>query len=783
VRRPLSLISAAVLAATSLVALSQSPVSASSAPEIKRSTTVSPAAIANATSLRSARLTRSNQMLVLGQNTTTPGSNLHMWRVNDDLSFDSKFGTIDLGADFASPTASNSTCVSNPSPNSNTGCSYVNSFAINETADRFAFTYTRQLKGSGSSSAVSTPISMYVIGKISTGEIIGKLLAIEYLVGQYPASDWSYLGVTDLAASTCQTGAGSTYGGVALKFSNLNSWSTMIRPDGSILMSNNCDYSNRVDGQPVPSSLTEYDVQMYFALKPSGGSLVIDTSFGTNGFKSVFDATSTCGYVMPSFSVNTSLTSNTSTALFAPLMVTTFPRQNTVPNSPSFNGVSTYSGCYESGPSQSFSSRIVSIQADGTTKNTVNLPTGFDYFINRWVIDPQGRWNASVRPMPMGGQQSPNQPSVEFIRLLPDGSSDTSFGTNGIKAMTSLPRPVTVNGTSVSMNYSISGFATTATDILFTGFAIASPATNCGSPPYPDSSATYYPYYVSSETGLVTSYGNNGLGDPVTIELIGAERCSPTGAARTSYINSSGAHVLFAQLRAVGAQAAGLTSVTWPRADGVTGGGEGVGAVGVQGRTDNKVYSRKLPARTQEGTALKVLTKKTSRTQMLRSTTPKICVTLTESVVLVDEGRCNVQIVNKEDRRVVRSLSTRVRSTDVEVGTTVEVEDAIPFARVSTRLSKAAQEQVAELAESAATAKRIILVGHTALLTEATVSNNFISLQRAAAVKAALQAEFKKAGVNVPISITALGSRAPLTTKSSEAAQSRNRRVDVYVMP
>jgi outer membrane protein OmpA-like peptidoglycan-associated protein len=168
---------------------------------------------------------------------------------------------------------------------------------------------------------------------------------------------------------------------------------------------------------------------------------------------------------------------------------------------------------------------------------------------------------------------------------------------------------------------------------------------------------------------------------------------------------------------------------------------------------------------------------------MLRSITPKICVALSKSVILVDEGRCRIQVVNKTNRRVVRSLSTRVRSGDVAVGTTVEVEDAIMFARVSRQLSKSARAQVAELAKSATTAKRIILVGHTATLTNATASNNFISLHRAAAVKDALRAEFKKAGVNVPISIASLGSRAPLTTSTSERAQARNRRVDVYVMP
>ena len=705
-----------------------------------------------------------------------------MWKVNDDLSFDSSFGAVDLGTDFASPTAANSTCVSNPSPNNY--CSYVNSFVINEAADRFAFTFTRQLNGSGNSSSVSTPISTVAIGKISTGEILGKMITIEYLVQSNSASDWSYLGTTDLATSSCQTGVGNTLGGVALTDTYLNSWSLMIRPDGSVIMSADCNYTNRVDGQPLPSSLSEYDVPLYLALKPSGGSLVIDTSFGTNGFKQMFDATAMCGYNYPSWTVNSAITSNDSTALYAPILISTFPRTTTVPNNPSYNGVTSYNGCYLSGPSQS-STKIVSIQANGTTKNSVDFPAGYDYFISRWVIDPQGRWNASTRPMPMGGMQTPGSIPVEFIRLLPDGTFDSSFGTNGIKQMTSLPTSVSINGTSVNMNYSISGFATTATDTLFTGFASTSTSFTCGSAPYPDATITYYPYYVSSETGLLTSYGDSGLGAPVALETAGADRCMSGGATRLSYFNSNGDPVLFAQLRAIGAQTAGLTSITWPKADGVIGGGDGVGAVGAAaGRTDTKVYSRKLPTRTEVNTSLNVLTKKMSRTQMLRTRTPKVCVNLTQSVVLVKTGTCRLEVVDKASKQVVRRLSTRVRSTTSEVGTTVTpAENSIRFSQVSRRLSKSAKSQIAELAESAAEAQRIILVGHSAGLTENTVSNNRIALQRAAAVKAQLQKAFKAAGVKVPISIVSVGPNAPVTTKRTESAQARNRRVEVYVMP
>jgi outer membrane protein OmpA-like peptidoglycan-associated protein len=182
-------------------------------------------------------------------------------------------------------------------------------------------------------------------------------------------------------------------------------------------------------------------------------------------------------------------------------------------------------------------------------------------------------------------------------------------------------------------------------------------------------------------------------------------------------------------------------------------------------------------------TTLNVLNKKASKTQMLRTRTPKVCVNLTQSVVLVKAGTCRLEVLDKSTKRVVRRLSTRVRTDETTAGTTVNGQDAISFQRISTRLSASARAQVAELATTAAEAKRVILIGHTALLTENNVSNNRIALQRAARVKAALRAEFKKAGVKVPISIVSVGSQAPISTKKSESRQTVNRRVEVYLIP
>ena len=774
-RRPLSLINAAVLAATSLVALSQSPVSASSAVTVERSATTAPASISGATTMQALRLAQSNQMFVVGANVSTPGSALHLWKVNDDLSMDTSFGAVSLGTSFTLPTAANSNCVANPQPMFT--CSYLNGFSVNETADRYAIAFSRQLSGSGNFSITNT-ITSVALGKISTGEILASVNIGSEQTGM-PLSDWSQFNPVAMAKTVCTAVTGATLSGSPLEFTFQRSSSIAIRPDGSIILGTSCEYSNR-NVIPTPTSINEYQTSLLYAVKPSSGALVLDTSFGTNGAVVTFNNITKCGFDRGLWTINTALTSNDSPALFSPISVVESPRNTTIPSwiSNNYPNVTSYSGCDGGFSPLTSSAKLITMQANGTIKNTLSFPNNMYLVFFRWVIDPQGRWNTTTTTMSSG--PSPSQ-ATYFVRLTSNGAFDTTVGASGMKEMTNLPATVTVGGTSVRMGYSISGFATTATGILFTGFASAmNPIPNCMNPS--DTTTSLYPFYIALETGLLKTYGTGGLGDAVTLETPSSDMCT-SNLARTSFINSKGQHMYFAETRALNAQAAGLMMATWNAATGVTGGGEGGGALGTMGRTDNKVYARKLPTTTQEGTVLKVLTNKTSRTQMLRSITPKICVALSKSVVLVDEGRCRIQVVNKTNRRVVRSLSTRVRSGDVAVGTTVEVEDAIMFARVSRRLSKSARAQVAELAKSATTAKRIILVGHTATLTNATASNNFISLHRAAAVKDALRAEFKKAGVNVPISIASLGSRAPLTTSTSERAQARNRRVDVYVMP
>jgi outer membrane protein OmpA-like peptidoglycan-associated protein len=196
-------------------------------------------------------------------------------------------------------------------------------------------------------------------------------------------------------------------------------------------------------------------------------------------------------------------------------------------------------------------------------------------------------------------------------------------------------------------------------------------------------------------------------------------------------------------------------------------------------RVDKKVYSTKLPTAAQPDSALTLLTAKQAKTLDIRSTTPKICVALTTSVLLVNPGRCVVQIIDEDTKKVLRSMATTVKKKDVEVGTTLTTDEPIMFKQAKTKLSKQALAQVAELAEAAKDASRVVVIGHSAAIGEVSQYSYAISRNRANAVKAALV----KAGVKATIEVVALSYSQPEATKKTEAAQAKNRRAEVFIFP
>ena len=202
------------------------------------------------------------------------------------------------------------------------------------------------------------------------------------------------------------------------------------------------------------------------------------------------------------------------------------------------------------------------------------------------------------------------------------------------------------------------------------------------------------------------------------------------------------------------------------------------GAASVAGRVDTKVYA-KAPAKVQENSAVSVLKTTEADDLDLVSTTPQVCIALTTSVVFTGTGRCVVRIIDEETRKVIRNFVTTVTKAEVTPGTVLTTNDPIMFRFLGTSLTAKATAQVKVLAESAATVGRVLVVGHSASLYDNEVSNKRIALQRAATVKSALI----KAGVKAPISIVSVGSADPVSTTKTEAAQAKNRRVEVFLFP
>lgn len=776
-RRLSSIFISAAVAISGLTLTATGASAAGGTATVKRSTTVAPTAIANATALRTTRLSKTNQILVLGRDTASSGAagggRLHLWRINDDATIDTKFGAVDLGTEAAPPTASNSVCVSG-----NLGyCFSVRALSVNETADRYVASWDRQLNGSGQSSNNTLQITTVALGKISTGEVLATMNLANAGTGTN-VSNWSQYNISTFANTACTTAVGATHGGVPLSYAWTETWGIAIRPDGSLMASISCEYINTLNN--IPSAVVQHRASIYAGLKTSGNSFVVDTSFGTNGYLVVFNDTTSCAYNMLGSSFNTGLTSNSSTAVFAPLLISTFPRVTQIPSWLQNMNVTSYNGCDTSGGNTpTNTSRIIAIQPNGVVKNTTTYPTGTSFFVSRWIIDPQGRWNGTT----MGGPGGPMQgtPATNFIRLLPDGKPDTSIGANGMKTMPSLPSSLTVNGTQVPMTYSLLGFASTAKGVVFSGIStVRTSSGNCvNGQGTTDYSTTYYPYYISLDGGLDTTYGTNGLGEAVKIENSRTETCSSNSIGRSTFINSKGQPALMGQLLAVGSQARGFISATWDAPTGVTTGGEGVGATAVANRVDKTVYSTRLPAATQPDSALTVLTAKQAEDLDIRTNTPKICIALTTSVVMVNPGRCVVRIIDEDTKKVIRTMTTVVKKSEVEDGTTLTTDEPIYFRQASVRLSKNALAQVAELAEAAKDASRVVVIGHSAALGEVSEFSFAISRNRANAVRAALI----KAGVKAPIEIVAMSYSQPEKTAKTEKAQALNRRAEVYIFP
>ncbi len=752
----------AALAATSFVTATAQGVSAAGG-ELKVTTvsTFAPASVPNAQIMRMVRLAKSSSFLVVGIDQTTAGANARVWKLKDDLTVDTTFAAVDLGDDTEKPSAANSDCVAQNRSN----CYRVDGFTVNETAGKYAIAFTRNVTVSVNQGTRSLDVYTLVTGDIATGAVTGRRNFLGKSAAYDPTTDFAAYSPSTLMSDTCTAEVGATYQGIDLGYSTPRGFNMAIRTDGSILIYLNCFYYSSTQ-----SSLTEYNVHGIVALKVANSSLAIDSSWGSNGFRKVFDDATKCGDVY-SNTIDSSITTNSSAKLFTIVSVQTYNRVTTYP----FGGnITSYNGCATMGSIAYSAVNLLTVKANGAILSTV--PTTITQSLGRWIIDSDGRWNNTV------SRGVGSSMTTSLLRITAAGALDTTLDPSGMKVLPNLPPTITVNGTSVNMRYTFTGIAISSKGVMFSGFSTASTSTtfNCSNAAV-SYQTTYYPYYLTLEDGLVTDYGTNGLGEGHVLQQSSEDVCRGTNFS-VGFVNGKGQPTQINNARAIGSQTAGVKMAVWNAAAGVTSGGDGsglVGSGGAAGRVDTKVYSTRLPATAQTDSALRVLTAGQADDFDIRTNTPKICIALTTSVLMVNPGRCSVRIIDEDTKKVIRTMSTIVRKSDVETGTTLTTDEPIYFRQASNRLSKNAQAQIAELAAAAASAGRVVIIGHSAALGEVSVYSYAISRGRAEAVRAALV----KAGVKVPIEIVAMAYTQPEKTAKTEAAQAKNRRAEVYIFP
>ncbi len=798
----LTLVAAGVVLTTSVASAAPGDVTQSS------SAALAPSAITGATPAKLIRLPKTDSFLAFGRVTATAGAHNYLWKVKNDLTIDATFGAIDLGDEFAYPTSAQSNCVSS---GMSTNCGNA-TVTISETLDKYAIFYTRQLKGATGS--LDQSVLSFGIGSLSTGAVTARSM---FLTSVDPNSgttvaNYSAYSSTEMGRDQCVAGTGATKNSAAFSYPMVNSSSFQFRPNGSIFFGMTCNYSNAatIIASGQAGVLKEYTTSLLVGLIPSNSSLVIDTSFGTNGRVATFNTDTSCVSAGPgSNSVDSSVTSLTSTVPYLVVINSESARSTTLPTWQTNSLFTGYDGC-SIGMSTVYTHKITPYTANGTALTTQTIGTGESAYVQKWIIDPLGRWNGLFRTMGM-------TQTTSAIRLT-NGILDTTLGTNGLKSLSTLPSTIVVGGTTVRMNYSILGVVSAGNTLYFAGLASGSTGSY---PPSCSSTATVsqssYPYLLSFDSGLLTTYGTNGLGAPGSFSAVENASCGGS-AAGSSYVDTTGRTGYVTIVAALGSQTAGYVGFKWDAAQGVTSGGDGdVGAPqttttttiaptttttvaptttstiaptttttlprvaaavrATPNRIDTVVYSKKLPTAVQTNTALKVLSAKDAVDLDIRTITPKVCVALTTSVLLVNSGRCSVQIIDQDTKAVVRSMSTTVKASDVRVGSVPTVASPVMFTQASAVLNAAGLAQVQKIAKAAKNASRVVVIGHAASLTNISEFRFAISRERATTVKAALI----KAGVTAVIEIVAQSDNQPVKTAKTASAQAKNRRADVYI--
>lgn len=197
--------------------------------------------------------------------------------------------------------------------------------------------------------------------------------------------------------------------------------------------------------------------------------------------------------------------------------------------------------------------------------------------------------------------------------------------------------------------------------------------------------------------------------------------------------------------------------------------------------TDTKVYTT-APAEVAADSAINVLTKAQNRIMDIETKTPSICLPNDDELVFIDEGKCIAEVVNAKTRAVLRVLKTTVVSDDiseVKVGNAIVTLAPIYFDAMSATLDAKATARLKSLKSQISAAGSVLIIGHSGTLNGNSPANIAISKARATSTLAALKA----IGAKGPFAVSGVGALDPARDGKTEAAQAKNRRVVIALIP
>jgi outer membrane protein OmpA-like peptidoglycan-associated protein len=198
--------------------------------------------------------------------------------------------------------------------------------------------------------------------------------------------------------------------------------------------------------------------------------------------------------------------------------------------------------------------------------------------------------------------------------------------------------------------------------------------------------------------------------------------------------------------------------------------------------TDAKVYTKSAPKKVATGSAIAVMTPAQAKVNDVVSLTPRICLAAEDDLVFIQTGRCVAQVVNEKTGRVLRALTTRVVADEVSelnVGNEIVTLAPIYFTGGSAAVDANAKKRLKDLTDRISAAGTVLLVGHSGILMGNTPENQQLGRARAIAARN----ELRSMGAKGPFYFTSAGALAPATTKMTNEAQAKNRRVVIVLIP